>query len=354
MSTEKCDIKGCKEIAKHKIDDEGVDVYLCPDHFSEHEAWKARFGKNLEKALKEKKMPEQEIITLEPFREFHIRRIMKEGEVMIPVSDIADAIGMKRGNMSRSLKKAVYKPHKGLIKLRTPGGYQSLVCLSQKGIMDLLLPVLLLRSNSEEVQNRIIDFQRWAKEMMPKELVSPSPFLNQYLPAPELPPSISEIINMNLDLAEIAIKRSGVPKETAQGMAWSLAEAEAPGHLKPLVTAYASYIKAQEKPELKLIPEAMSKDRADYDSHFSIRKIAEILKQPENRLRNILEDRKIIYRANDMWHLTRYGTDFQFGKVFKVMPEYPYRTTERSFIKYAPITIDLLKEELKRNGIVGS
>jgi len=146
-----------------------------------------------------------------------------------------------------------------------------------------------------------------------------------------------DITNHYLDLADIAVKRSGVPKEIAHGQAWALS-ATATG--LEINTAIASYIKAQSQ-QLQL-PEGIPQDKKDYDMYFSITKVAASLKLPIDKVRNVLESLNIIYFENGYWKLTAHG--MQYGRVFMVTPGYPYRSNQKAYIKYNPLAIDLLKK----------
>lgn len=294
-------------------------------------------------------MTEQEIIIMEQFRDIPVRCVTIGGKHMIPVVDIANAISMDRSNMSKLLKRneQFFEDYKGVVNTTTPGGVQQLVCLTRDGVMGLLFKVDAVRSKDPDKRERIIEFQRWATGVLAKEAVKDIEALQirddaRRLAAPQKL-SVTEAINKQLDIADIAIKRSDIPKEIAHKIAWNLAAEE---HEE--LYAYASAIKSKEQP---LLTGATSPaDQNEYDAYFSLRKVAEILKQPEAKVRNMLESLNITIFKNGMTHLTRYGESFEFGKVFKIMPQFPYSTTERTYIRYTPAAIELLREELKRNG----
>jgi len=147
-----------------------------------------------------------------------------------------------------------------------------------------------------------------------------------------------DIINHYLDIADIAIFRSDVPKDIAHAQAWALANTETK---LDLTMTISSYIKAQSTVQLQL-PAASHEDIVNYDKHFSITKVASALKLPIDKVRNVLESLNIIYFENGIWKLTSHGE--QYGKMFMVTPGYPYRTTQKCYIKYNPLLIDLLKK----------
>jgi len=295
-------------------------------------------------------MTAQEVITLEQFRDIPIRCVIADGKPMIPVVDIANAVQMDRGNMSKLLKRneRLFDEYKGVVDITTPGGVQSLVCLTRDGVMGLLFKVDAIRSKDPEIQERIVEFQRWATQVLARESV-PVDVMHEMTRLAALKPNPIDAINDQLDIAEIAIKRSGIPKEIAHSMAWTLAANQTGEDL----TTYASYIKAQVKgPQPLQLPAGdIPKDQKEFESYFSLRKVCEIIKQSETRARNILESLNVICFMNGIWHVTKYGETFGYAKVFRIMPLYPYSTMERTYIKYTPAAIELLREELRRNGI---
>lgn len=50
----RCDIEGCNENQKvlHLVDDHGVDVWLCDEHYRQHQAFERKIKRDLKKALK--------------------------------------------------------------------------------------------------------------------------------------------------------------------------------------------------------------------------------------------------------------------------------------------------------------
>ena len=168
------------------------------------------------------------------------------------------------------------------------------------------------------------------------------------LPAPNIYQNANEIVNEQLDIADTIIKRAGIPKEQAHAYAIVLA-----GDKTGLdLTAYASYIKAMKPPEQLQLPESSStqslsvpQDQADFESHYSLRKLAEYLKQPENAVRADLEKLGVLALVNSRWQITRYGE--QFAKLFWLTPMSPYDLTPRPHIRYNPKAKELLLCRLK-------
>lgn len=276
-----------------------------------------------------------ENITLETFHNITVRKVIQNGRGMIPVLDITNATSLDRGNVSRLLKRneKFFKEYQGIVKITTPGGVQSLTCLTRDGIMGLLFKVDAARAKDETKQDLIIEFQHWATEILGKHKVNQE--IQIQLPITKQ--STLDNINHYLDMADLAIKRSGVPKDIAHSMAWALAGEYTQNEL---ATAVSGYIKAQTK-QLSL-PEAIPTDVADYESHYSITKVAGFLKLPVDKVRNVLESLNVIYFDNGIWHLTKKGE--QYGRMFMITPGYPYSSRQKAYIKYNPMALELLKQ----------
>lgn len=278
--------------------------------------------------------PDTHIVKTELFHDIPVRIVDVDGIPMIPVADIVTALGYDRGNISRLMKRNndLFTPYKGIVNLTTPGGIQEMVCLDDTGVVALLLKMDYSRIKEKGFRKKVMEFQQWSfttlKKLMKGEIQTTLPISKV---------GNIDITNHYLDLADIAVKRSGVPKEIAHGQAWALS-ATATG--LEINTAIASYIKAQS--QQLMLPEGIPQDKKDYDMYFSLTKVAASLKLPIDKVRNVLESLNIIYFENGYWKLTAHG--MQYGKVFMVTPGYPYRANQKAYIKYNPMAIDLLKK----------
>ena len=283
--------------------------------------------------------PQTQLTLSKVFENKEIRAIEYKGEVWIPIVDIAEAWGLDRSNVTKIINRnpEVFAGLSTVVDITSPNQNlpntellnNSLRLVNEQGVYVLALKVSAGRIKNKEVKATIIRFQRWVPELIQQfhkgELVSHS----QANPL--------DITNHYLDLADIAVKRSGVPKEIAHGQAWALS-ATATG--LEINNAIASYIKAQSQ-QLQL-PEGIPQDKKDYDMYFSITKVAASLKLPIDKVRNVLESLNIIYFENGFWKLTAHGD--KYGRVFMVTPGYPYRSNQKAYIKYNPLAIDLLKK----------
>jgi prophage antirepressor-like protein len=281
--------------------------------------------------------PQTHLTLSKVFENKEIRAIEYKGEVWIPIVDIAEAWGLDRSNVTKIIKRnaEVFAGLSTVVDIMSPNTLpsdiigNSLKCVNEQGVYVLALKVSAGRIKDKEVKKTIIRFQKWVPELIQQfrkgELVSPTQLQKPV-----------DILNRELDLADLLIKRSGMPKEIAHSMAIVLAGDKAGMDLH----CYSTYLKAQTT-QLQL-PAASHEDIVNYDKHFSITKVAAALKLPIDKVRNVLESLNIIYFENGIWKLTAHGE--QYGKMFMVTPGYPYRTTQKAYIKYNPLLIDLLKK----------
>jgi prophage antirepressor-like protein len=277
--------------------------------------------------------PQTHLTLTELFDGTEIRVLDHEHEIWIPISDLATAWGIDRSTPDKIIDRneEVFFGLSATVLDVTSN--TTVRCLNERGLYLMMGKVSPSRLKKPEAKKSIIKFQRWFPELIQKyrkkELV-------------ELPLSKQatlNTINHYLDIADIAITRSDVPKEIAHGQAWALANVETKVEL---TLAVSSYIKAQTK-QAQITDGCKPIDQADFDSHFSLKYIANILKLSDDKTRNILESKNILCYKNKMWHLTTYGE--RYGKAFKVQIGYPYRSIQQVWIRYNPELIKMLRLE---------
>src|SRR5574343_1341735 len=284
-------------------------------------------------------------VLTETFYDIPVRIVHHEGTPMIPLVDIAAALNYDRGNMTKLLKRnaELFEPYKGMVKSTTPGGIQELVCLSEEGVVGLLMKMDYSRVKDKTFRAKVLDFQKWAVTVL--KTAMNQDIMNAYTGRSN---SAIAIITESLDIEDIAITRCNVQKEVEYGMAWAVA-AEKAGSLDKTcadqLTAYASYIRAQVPGQAQAVPQLPSgaaADKADYESHYSLRKVADYLRKSPDAVRKELENLKIICFQNGSWRLTKFGE--QYGKVFMVTTGFPFSTQQRPYIKYNPDVLILLRK----------
>jgi hypothetical protein len=281
----------------------------------------------------------EQIIKMEQFQDIPIRCVSDDGKQMIPVVDIANAVQMDRGNLTKLLNhhSRFFDEYKGVVKTTTAGGVQSLVCLTRDGVMGLLFKVNPGRSKDPEIQDRIIAFQHWATRVLGKNALMEEAEQLMAIPSPMFQESPIDIISQELDIADLAIERSGLPKDIAHALAWTLA-AERTG--KEL-NAYASCIKAQAAgPQIS--SEVTPAEKAQYDSYFSKTKVADAIGISTDKLFLILESMNLLCYKDGIWRVTPSGESY--AKMFLIQPGYPYNTYKKAFIRFHPSVIPMLRK----------
>lgn len=106
-----------------------------------------------------------DVILLEQFHGKDIRIIHKpDKNAMIPVNDIADALGYDRQPIHSIIKRytELFEPLQGIIVTMTPGGPQNTLCLKRDGVVGLLMRLDYNRIKDPARRSLIIEFQKWA------------------------------------------------------------------------------------------------------------------------------------------------------------------------------------------------
>ena len=283
-------------------------------------------------------------ISTETFYDIPVRVVHHEGTPMIPLVDIAMALNYDRGNMTRLLKRnaELFEPYKGLVQMTTPGGIQELVCLSEEGVVGLLMKMDYSRVKDKTFRTKVLDFQRWAVRVL--KTAMKQDIVDTYAGKSK---SAIDLITESLDIADIAIGRCDVKEDVAYGIAWATAAArvdKANKESAEQLTAYASYIRAQVQgvPDVQLLPAGTDTERAEYESHYSLTQVADYLKKSPETVKKELERLGVTYFQNGSRRLTKMGE--QYGKVFMVTPGFPFSTQQRPYIKYNPDVLILLRK----------
>ena len=276
--------------------------------------------------------PETQLTLSNLFDGKEIRIAEQSNDYWWIVADLSKAWDLHRNTLNDIIGRHEWK-FAGNYTTIAHGSCAGLIGVNEVGVYLLMGAVHINQVKNEKAKTAIKKFNKAWPELVKSyrkgELV------------PQLPQSKQatlDCVNHYLDLADIAIKRSNVPKEIAHGQAWALAGTETGTEM---VTAVAGYIKAQ-APQQLMITEAIPQDKADYDMYFSLTKVATALKLPIDKVRNVLESLNIIYFENGYWKLGKYGE--KYGKVFMVMPGYPYRMNQKAYIKYNPEVFVLLRK----------
>jgi hypothetical protein len=292
--------------------------------------------------------PQMQLTLSKVFDEKNIRAMELDGEIWVPVVDLADAWGADRSTLTKIINRnpEIFKSLSTIVDLSSPNQISpnsetvnnSLRLVNERGMIILGLKVSAGHIKNKVVKDKIIEFQLWVPQLMQdirKGLVQLS------TPAPSLmlrqPQKAVDILKEELDVADELISRSGLTREQAHSYAVILAGEKAGRDFQ----CYATAIKAQTK-QLQLVETIQPLDQGEFDRHFSLRKLAHHFGKTEDKIRNTLESTNIICFKNGIWHLTSHGESF--GKPFKVVIGYPYQNKEVTWIRYNPACVDLLKK----------
>jgi prophage antirepressor-like protein len=283
--------------------------------------------------------PQTQLRVNEVFEGKGIRAIEYKGEMWIPLLDISEAWGLDRNTTTKIINRnpdifdglSTVMNITGDVTSPSDNIGNALKCVNEQGIYVLALKVSAGRIKNKDVKKKIIRFQKWVPELIQQfrrgDLISLTTIRKPV-----------EVISEQFDIADSVVKRTGMDKSQAHAYATILAGDQMGVDL----TCYAAAIKAQSK-QLLITDGCKPVDQADFDSHFSLKYIANILKLSEDKTRNILESKNILCYKNQRWHLTTYGE--QYGKAFKVQIGYPYRSIQQVWIRYNPELIKLLRLE---------
>lgn len=282
-----------------------------------------------------------------------IRATEINGEIWIPVVDLADAWEVDRTTLTKIINRnpEIFKTLSTVIELPSSKEISSvsqsvnnsLRLVNERGSVILALKVSAKDLKNPIAKEKVIEFQLWVPQLMQdlrKGVLQLAAPLQQSVQQQLLPvQSPVEILKEQFEMAKVIVDKTGMPKDTADIYAVTLA-----GELSGIdLHCYASAIRAKAAPQPLQITEGIPNDKADYERHFSLRKVAEdFVHKPENEVRMKLEDLRIIYRENNMWKLTAEGE--KYGKVFFVTPGAPYNMTRRPFIKYNDKLVQLLRD----------
>ena len=158
-----------------------------------------------------------DLIKVEQFQDIPVRVVQQDGRAMIPLVDIAEAIGYDRSALTKILKR-----NEGLFEGLTSRQYlstqrgdrQETICLSKEGVVGLLMRAQPSRAKSEDYEKKIVAFQRWAIETLSKIIggeIAPARHLDEDVrEALKVARIISEETGISLGIAQsFALEKAG-------------------------------------------------------------------------------------------------------------------------------------------------
>ena len=155
------------------------------------------------------------------FQGIPVRIVSVNGIQMMPVVDIARALKINRGSLTRSLKDKLFDGKTMACKVATPKGAQGMVCITSLGAVGLLYKI-----NAEDVEDktlgkRVSEFQDFATKLVQKEMQVQAKLPVQE--APRLSGAVTDTMHQYMDAARAAHREMGVPLDLAMSKALVLA-----------------------------------------------------------------------------------------------------------------------------------
>ncbi len=105
-----------------------------------------------------------DLILTVPFQEIPVRIVQREKDRVIPLVDIARALGCGRNNLTQIIKnnEHLFKGFTSNEPLPTHGGIQPTICLTRDGVTGILMKIHPSRAKNQEYFEKIVRFQQWA------------------------------------------------------------------------------------------------------------------------------------------------------------------------------------------------
>lgn len=106
----------------------------------------------------------------ERFQGIPVRIVSVDGKEMMPAVDIARALKINRGSVTRSLEDILLKKETRKCRVATSKGAQEMVCITSFGAVGLLYKLNAKNTEDEQVKEKILKFQEWATGLVQNEM----------------------------------------------------------------------------------------------------------------------------------------------------------------------------------------
>lgn len=258
-----------------------------------------------------------ELVTTETFQEIPVRIVQGEKDRMIPLVDIARAVGYDDRVLRLHIDRepALFEGMEGRIVTMTPGGPQEVRCLTRDGVIGILMKLSSARIKNKEIRARVVSFQRWAIETLGKVMDGNFADVSKM--------GISVILEEHLRMARALTEYAGVKPGIASAVAISVVQEKTGQDL--------TWCR-------NLLPPAVGGTGQLIPTEIGAR-----LGITAHQVNLMLENLKFQVRDGDAWHI--HGPGRFWGE------EYPYSRNGHSGyqIRWKPEIIDKLAEVLHRS-----
>jgi hypothetical protein len=252
----------------------------------------------------------------ENFQGIPVRIVTVDGKDMIAVVDIARSLHIDRGNLSRSLNDDLFRDQKRKVKIITKGGSQPVVCITSYGAVGLLYKVNAKESQTEEVREKIRQFQKWATELIEKKMQVQAKLPVHEAPAPS--GAVTDTMHKYMEAARAAHEQMGVPLD----LAWSKALVLAGRDLHMDLTGFARLLPPAPDQSLGRLPARIGAGPVDTQGYLSASEIAQHLNRRNGgnlRAKNIntyLKQNGFVFRREEDQRYCMTDKGSLYGKVF--------------------------------------
>jgi hypothetical protein len=235
----------------------------------------------------------------EQFQGIPVRIVLVDGKEMMPAVDIARALKINRGSVTRSLEDILLKKEIRECRVATSKGPQRMVCITSFGAIGLLYKLNAKNSDDEQIKEKILKFQEWATGLVQSEMQVQSKIVPVTEPsAPMAPARWSEAAIQCLDFAK-ALQLTNPQLDPGMVMAIGIREAER--RTGQDLSAYKKLIPAS--------PVAMQ------EKYITATQIGYIVGRTAKEVNKYLERMGYLYQSDDgTWYLTNAGAEY--GKPF--------------------------------------
>ena len=249
------------------------------------------------------------------FQGIPVRIVSVNGTQMMPVVDIARALKINRGSLTRSLKDKLFDGKTMACKVATHKGAQGMVCITSLGAVGLLYKI-----NAEDVEDktlgkRVSEFQDFATKLVQKEMQVQVKLPVQDAPRPS--GAVTDTMHQYMDAARVAYREMGVPLDLAMSKALVLAGRD----LHMDLTGFARLLPAAEDQNIRF-PVRIGVGAIDTQGYLSASEIAQYLNRRNGgnlrgkHINTYLKQNGYIYPRDEDGRYCMTDKGSQYGKVF--------------------------------------
>lgn len=252
-------------------------------------------------------------VKMEDFHGLAVRIVNPNTFPTIPLNDVAEGIGADRSGFRKLANRnhELIKDDISKVIISSSQGPMETICVSRDGIIVLLSKVDYLRIKDKDRREKVIEFQKWVKKTLVKEMQIQSKPPVQETVRP-VSGAVSEVIGKYMEGARAASREMGVPLDLAMAKALVLAGRD----LHMDLTGFARLLPASPTGNDRLAI-APAVNAFAHEGYLSAEEIAMRLGGGlrGKNVNKYLKNHGFIYKNEEKrWCMTDLGA--QYGKVF--------------------------------------